>query len=110
MALYFLSNTPNKLLTSLKKAIDEKHITTWSYDKDGDFTHTAEQWKNKAWLRPEVRSDRLAFIIIKPQKAKLSKEVYAIYHGRFLESMLAHFDTIFTRGTATALATEEDRV
>jgi hypothetical protein len=29
---------PANLLAAIKKGIDEKHIETWSYDKDGDFT------------------------------------------------------------------------
>jgi hypothetical protein len=43
MAIYFGTDDPDKLLFTFKKAIDEGHIATWSYDKDGDFTHTAAQ-------------------------------------------------------------------
>jgi hypothetical protein len=110
MALYFITNTPNKLLVDLKKAIDDGRIATWSYDKDGDFTHKTDQWKNKAWLRPEIRTDRLAFFILKPQNTSLTSETYAIYHGRFMESMLAHFDNLFSNGIASALPTDKDRV
>lgn len=110
MALYFLTSTPNKLLSTFKKAIDDKKVLTWSYDKDGDFTHTTEQWKQKAWLRPEVQSDRLAFYIIKPQNSKISSVIYAIYHGRFLESMLSHCDSLFSVGRATSMPEERDNI
>ena len=64
MALYFLADQPSQLLSSFKKAIDDGHVATWSYDKDGDFTHTAAQWKNLAWLRPSTVSGRLVSNIL----------------------------------------------
>jgi hypothetical protein len=42
MALLFKTNTPQALLNDFKKKIDEGHVVTWSYDKDGDFTHTRQ--------------------------------------------------------------------
>jgi hypothetical protein len=103
MAINLITDTPNKLLATFKKAIDEGHVVTWSYDKDGDFTHTATQWKGQAWLRPSVvEKERLVLNIIRPQNSKVSLEVYAIYHGRFIESMLAHCNQLFTSGRATA--------
>ena len=111
MAIYLVTDTPNKLLTAFKKAIDDGHVVTWSYDKDGDFTHTATQWKSLAWLRPSVvEKQRLVLNIMPPQSSKVSSEVYAIYHGRFIESMLAHCDKLFTTGCATALPEGEDSV
>ncbi|PNE12407.1 MAG: hypothetical protein CR217_03280 [Beijerinckiaceae bacterium] len=58
MAIHFKTETPKKLLAAYKKAIDDGHISTWSYDSDGDFTHTADQWNKKAWLRPKVQEGR----------------------------------------------------
>jgi hypothetical protein len=108
MALYFITDTPNKLLTAFKKAIDDGHVVTWSYDKDGDFTHTTQQWSGLAWLRPAAEVGRLVMNIIPPKSSKISTEVYAIYHGRFIESMLAHCDNLFTVGQATAMAQSGD--
>lgn len=54
MALSVKTDNPSGLLTSIRKAIDNKVVSTWSYDKDGDFSHTPDQWKNKAWLRPKT--------------------------------------------------------
>ena len=82
-----------------------------AYDKDGDFTHTAAQWKGLAWLRPSVvEKERLVLNILAPQNSKVSSEVYAIYHGRLIESMLAHCDKLFTDGIATALLADGDSV
>jgi hypothetical protein len=109
MAIYFETGTPKKLLAAYKKAIDDGHVTTWSYDSDGDFTHTADQWNKKAWLRPKVEEGtRLAFHIIKPTESTVSTAIYAIYHGRFIESMLRHCDELFVAGQATASPEDDD--
>ena len=110
MAAYLITDSPSNLLAAFKKAIDEGHVVTWSYDSDGDFTHTAQQWKNQAWFRPSAQTDRLTLNIMRPQNGKISSEVYAIYHGRIIESMLAHCDELFTTGVATALPDKADLV
>jgi len=111
MAIRFATTTPKKLLASFKKAVDDGKVVTWAYDKDGDFTHTAEQWKSKAWLRPKVQEGAtLIFHIIKPQDSKISTEIYAIYHGRFIESMLVHCDSLFNEAVATAFPADGDIV
>ncbi len=110
MALYFKANDPQKLLDEFKKAINEGKITTWSYDKDNDFTHTPEQWKNRAWFRPKIESGRLALYILRPKDTNITSLVYAVYHGHFIESMLLHCDNLFTDSTATALPAGSDNV
>jgi hypothetical protein len=107
--IYFETKTPKKLLAAYKKAIDDGHVTTWSYDSDGDFTHTADQWSRKAWLRPKIEDGKaLVFSIVKPQEATLSAVVYAVYHGRLIESMLRHCDELFIVGRASALPEGDD--
>lgn len=109
MAIYFETKTPKKLLAAYKKAVDDGHVETWSYDEDGDFTHNVDQWKKKAWLRPKVQEGQaLAFYILAPKDAQLSSIEYAIYHGRFIESMLAHCDKLFKVGRATAMPEDGD--
>ena len=110
MAIRFKTNDPKKLLEDFKKAIDKDIVATWSYDQDGDFTHTPPQWKNKAWLRPKIKTDELVFSIIKQRGNNISSLVYAVYHGRFIESMLNHFDSSFRNAEATPLPSEDDRV
>lgn len=104
MAIYFETKTPKKLLAAYKKAVDDGHVSTWSYDSDGDFTHTADQWNRKAWLRPKIEEGTaLVFHILKPKEATLSLTIYAVYHGRFIESMLRHCDELFSVGRASAM-------
>ena len=111
MAVRFKTSTPKKLLATYKKSIDDGHVKTWSYDSDGDFTHTAEQWLRKAWFRPKVTErEELVFYILAPRDSKLSSEVYAIYHGRLIESVLHHCDSLFTAGCATAMPDSGDMI
>lgn len=103
MAIHFKTSTPKKLLSTYKKAIDDGHIRTWSYDCEGDFTHTTDQWSRKAWLRPKIiEREELILYILCPKEAELSSADYAVYHGRFIESMLRHCDSLFTEGLASA--------
>lgn len=110
MAVRIYTGNPKTLLEKIKKAIDKKHIITWSYDDDGDFTHTADQWKNRAWLKPFLGKDSLDLGILNPKETKISTPVYAIYHGRFIEMVLTHFDEDFTTAYATALPEKIDSV
>src|SRR5258705_7841704 len=104
MVIHFETKTPKKLLAAYKKAIDDGHVDTWSYDEDGDFTHTAEQWDRKAWLRPKIeQGTKLVFYILEPKDAEITSAVYAIYHGRFIESMLRHCDKLFSSSSASAM-------
>ena len=110
MALYFYTSTPTQLLADFKKKIDQKHVTTWSYDAEGDFTHTVEQWVKKAWLRPKISEGRLSLNIMPPRGQSINKPVYGVYHGRFAESMLSHCDALFSRVEGTALAETPDNI
>jgi|ERR1700733_2075937 len=110
MALYFLTDNPNGLLSAFKKAIDEGHVATWAYDADGDFTHTATQWKGLAWLHPSTTAGQLVLNTLKPQGKNITWEVYGIYHGRFIESMIIHCHSLFTNAQATPSPTQGDKV
>lgn len=110
MALWFLTTKPKTLLARIKKGINAGHIQTWEYDDEGDFTHITadDQWDKKAFLKPSFRDDRLLFNIIKIEGKSLSRSVYAVYHGRFIEMAIAHVHTGFTRASATPSPIEGD--
>jgi hypothetical protein len=110
MAIEVVTARPAALLSSIKKGIDENKIQTWAYDADGDFTHSAQQWNRQAWLRPSIQSGMLMFGIIAPKGKTISTEVYGIYHGRFIEMLLAHFDSSFSDATASAMPVAADLV
>ena len=110
MALIVICDEPAGLLRQIRRGILDGQIVTWSFDDDGDFTHATPQWRNQAWMRPRPGYDRLVFTILSPQNVQLTREVYAIYHGRLTEMLLAHFDNLFRSAAATALPTPDDRV
>lgn len=81
------------LIKRINYLIDQNRIQTWEYDAMGDYTMTPSQWREQAWMRPSVRMEKtIKFGIVKRRDANISKEVYAVYHGRFAEMLLAHFD------------------
>jgi len=100
MALRLYTDHPKTLLHQILKLIDDGQIRTWSYDSDGDFTHTAAQYEKKAWLHPEIKADSLRLRIIAPEREELTRAVYAIYHGRFIEMAITHVPAHFTRAVA----------
>jgi hypothetical protein len=109
MAIIIETSQAADLLEKIKSAIVGGEIVTWAYDDDDDFTHTAKQWEYEAWLRPSIGKDRLTFYIVPPTTKVISTEIYAIYHGRFIESILAHFDSEFVQAYATAMPKGRDQ-
>ncbi len=101
MVTAYCSN-PQQLLNQIKVAIRGGTVQTWLLDQDGDLTHSPQQWKTKAWFRPSVLQESLVFNILGRESEAMTTEVYAVYHGRLIEMLLAHFDKKFTSATATA--------
>lgn len=110
MALYFSSSDPAALLEMFKGYINSGRVKTWSVDDDGDFTHTARQWERLAWFCPKIELGRLALYILNPRNHPISTATYAIYHGRFIESMLVHCDELFSEAHASAFPEGDDTV
>ena len=109
MAVYIKTEKANELLGKLRKAIDEDKISTWKYDDDGDFYHSPEQWKYNGWFHPYTEESYLVFGIIGQKNEDMSTLTYAIYHGRFIEMMLNHFDSEFDKIFASSQKTKYDR-
>lgn len=110
MAVIVKTNNPQGLLSEIKKAIDSKSIQTWSYDSDGDFTHSPEQWQYKGWMRPKIYPNELHFGFLGHKDVNTTKLIYAVYHGRFAEMLLNHFDDKFSNVQATAMPTSLDKI
>lgn len=92
MALLLITKNPDGLLNQIKNGINLGSINTWDYDNDGDFTHVPPQWIYKAWMHPYTLNDKLIFGIIGQSGIPMKKDIYAVYHGRFAEMILTHFD------------------
>jgi len=104
--IQIVTPAPKQLLDNIYKAIRDGTITTWEATSRGSLTYTTPsgRWKNKAWFKPHVYENELKFTIIRPQGGSIAQNVYAIYHGRFSEMLLAYFDASMTSIRLTALA------
>ena len=110
MAVRAYTDKAASLLSAIKREIGDGRITTWKIDRDGDLTLTSEIFANRAWMRPKVLPDRLLFNIVGKKNEKTSTRVYAAFHGRLVQMLLAYFDTQLNRVTATALPTTQDQI
>ena len=96
MAIYIKLKGTFPLKEKINEFIDQGIISTWIYDSDGDYTHLPLQWKNEAWIHFHEFNkiqNQVVFGIISRRSVRLTKTIYAIYHGRFAEMLLTHFDT-----------------
>ncbi len=104
MAIFVKTKEPSELLNRIREGIRKQNIDTWLCDSAGDFTHDTDQWRYRAWMRSFVEEDRLVFGIVCRNDRNLSVTEYAIYHGRFTEMLLCHFDTFCKGIEVTPLA------
>lgn len=103
MALIVNTPQPEALLNHIEQAIDARDIRTWSYDSAEDFTMTADKWRDRAWMRPELLPEALKFRFVGNKNIVTSKTLYAVFHGRLTEMLLTRFDDQFTGINATAM-------
>jgi hypothetical protein len=54
-------------------------------------------------MRPRVHAGVITFTIVPPKGTKITKEVYGVFHGRFTEMLLTHFDTQISNVTASSM-------
>jgi len=109
MVMVFTQN-PTELLFNIRTGINRGEVRTWSVSSKGYFTSSSDIWRNHAWFKPTTNEKRIVFNIIRPKGRHVSTEVYAVYHGRFSEMLLAHFESQLTVIRLTALAVEGDIV
>lgn len=98
------NNTPHGLVEAIGRKMAAGEIRTWRVDAAGDYTHTAPQWEEEAWLR--VVNDgqgQLVLGLVGRRDRRMTTQVYAVYHGRFVEMLLEHFDEMISEVRATSL-------
>lgn len=95
MTIFVKTDRPNSLLKRIWKDIDDGNVDTWRYDDDGDFTHSPKQWDGKAWLEPTIATGYLRFHILESQSFPLTDVINGVYHGRFCEMLVTHYDDRF---------------
>lgn len=110
MSIYVKADKPAELIKEINELIEKKTIATWSVDSDGDYTHTASQWEKNAWIHPIVEETRVVFAIWGRKDQNLSIVDYAVFHGRFVEMLLNHFDRLCRSIDVTPLASSYDHI
>ena len=98
MAIYVTTGNPKKLHKGIKDAINAGEIQTWKIDGNGLLTHctSTDQWEREAWFGCILEENRIVFCINGREDRALTVPEYAIYHGRFVEMLLTHFDRDFS--------------
>lgn len=117
MAVQFITTQPKELIAAFDARIHQPEqkgkVTTWKrlvFQGVTYYTHTAAQWREKAFFAPAIEQGQLSFYIIKPASENVSLVVYGYYHGHLTETFLSHFDDMFTRAVSTAKAIVGDNV
>ena len=90
-----IKGSSDSFVEAINVAIQSNDILTWAVDVEGDYTSSVLQWQEKAWFRPiedSFSEFNLSFGIIKARNIELTCSLYAIYHARLVEMLLAHFD------------------
>jgi hypothetical protein len=97
MAIILEPTNPKHLIKMIVREIKSGSIATWRYDDDNTFTHTTHdgQWEDRAYLIPTVNGAKLILGIVIPKDEEEQSTVYGVYHGRFAEMLLTHFDSYF---------------
>jgi len=92
MAVVVETEDADALLQHIRDLIEDEQIKIWNFEDDGDLNYKAKQYEGIAWFRPEKTSGGLRFKIMTNPKRKgeFTTEVKAIFHGRFIEMLLAH--------------------
>ena len=115
MAVHFECVKPQALLRDFDLHIMQREsngrITTWEKTPhEKHYTHRAAEWARKAWFKAEVQEGLLSFFIVKSRDLDVTARAYAYYHGHLIETFLAHFDSQFSRATASAHAERGDMI
>lgn len=113
MAIYITTNRAEELQAQIEKKIKQYEIRTWKIVKKDSityFTHSdkQKQWDDKALLRPYIKGNDLIFGISNAHDTEgIDGMMYAVYHGKFLQTLLYHFDDMFSNASATAFADKD---
>ena len=83
-------------------AIGSGRIKSWAVVDTG-LTCTAKDHASKAFFREVKHLGNPCFAIFRPKQFGISSDIYAVYHGLFIEMMLGNFMLKFSDVRATAL-------
>jgi hypothetical protein len=104
------TESTTELFDAIRERVRSLRIQEWIIDDDDDLTYASAPWKNLAWMRIRKTTSGLRVNIIGNDEYDITREIYAIYHARFIEMLLTNFEELFESAEATALATKSDLI
>lgn len=120
MSIRYRSADPSRLLAAFNQAIDNHQngrqgprVDTWRYvlhQQHYFYTHTSQNWRDKAWLRADVEQGQLAFYILPVENVRVTRDTYAYYAGHLTETFIRHFAGAFSLAQTTSNADGNDAV
>lgn len=101
MKIIAFTNQPTALKNSINKKINDNELKTWEIVKNNEnevlYSHTPDQWKEKAMPKPYIYDNRVVFIIKWWNQNEDPDEATKGYIlGRFVEILMVHFREKFT--------------
>ena len=107
MAVSIAAADPAFLLKGILARFDQRTIEGWC--RDGEcFTLTDPEWSTRAYLRPLLQTENLVLGLVPTEGQGMSKELYAVYHGRFIDMLLRHFSDVIGSVQLTTGRTSPD--
>lgn len=99
MKIEAITKNPLTLLSAIKKAIKDNELKTWVITKSTKdeelFTHSPDQWVDKALIRPVLSTGKLTFEITGWNSKLPDEATKGYYAGRFTEVLSVHFAGYF---------------
>lgn len=101
MRIEAITDEPQKLVNAINKAIKDGDLKTWSklVSKNDEtlYSHTPEQWNEKAMPIVHIHEDKFKFSMTWLAKNEEPAEATKGYIlGRFTEVLMVHFKNHFT--------------
>lgn len=100
MKITAVTDKPHSLLNAINKAMKDEDLKTWKIVLNGKketlYSHTPEQWNEKAMLKPAVNESSVTFNMswwVKSGEPDEATKGYIV--GRFVEILMVHFSSNF---------------
>jgi len=101
MEITVYTKNAKDLLSKMSKKIKNDELKTWDIIKDREnndlFSHTPDQWKEKAMLKSKINSENLKFIICWWEGKEPEERIKGYILGRFIEVLMVHFRKEFIK-------------
>lgn len=95
MEITVYTKNAKNLLSKISKSITDNKLKTWDIIKDSEnndlFSHTPDQWKEKAMLKSKINTENLKFIICWWEGEEPEEKVKGYILGRFIEVLMVNF-------------------